>query len=98
MIHFSNKQRSQPRREIFAQEHGPLLKIRIEDTMGAYRREINVLDINDSGMGVISLQPLKVGQVITFDNEQGNWDLPNNGVVMWVFRASYGFRVGIKFL
>ncbi len=98
MMRLSNKKRSLPRREISAQEQGPLLKIRIEDTMGAYHREINVIDINDSGMGVISLQPLKVGQQITFDNEQSGWDLPNKGVVMWVFRASYGFRVGIKFL
>ncbi len=93
-----NKQRSQSRREISAQEQGPLLKILIEDPRGAYHREINVLDINDSGMGVISLQPLKVGQEIAFDNEQDDWDLPNKGVVTWVFRASYGFRVGIKFL
>ncbi|HFQ81617.1 MAG TPA: PilZ domain-containing protein [Desulfobacterales bacterium] len=97
MISF-NKQRSQPRREISAQEQGPPLKILVEDPRGAYHREINVLDINDSGMGVISLQPLKVGQEIIFDTEQDDWDLPNKGVVMWVFRASYGFRVGIKFL
>ncbi len=39
-----NKQRSQSRREISAQEQGPLLKILIEDPRGAYHREINVLD------------------------------------------------------
>lgn len=60
--------------------------------------EITVLDINDSGMGVTCLAPLKTGQHILFNSNQGGWDIPEKGIVMWTYKTSYGFRAGIKFV
>lgn len=59
---------------------------------------MSVLDINDSGMGVTCDCPLKVGQTITFIEEQLEWDVPTQGIVMWTFKASAGFQAGIKFI
>jgi len=59
--------------------------------------EIAVLDINTSGMGVACTVPLNVGQCVFFNDCQPEWDLPRQGIVMWTFQDTDGFRAGIKF-
>ena len=77
----------------------PTVRVEIlHDELPAVQQEISVVDINDNGMGIACLVPLKVGQQIVFAGNQQNWELPERGVVMWTFKASNGFRAGIKFL
>jgi len=69
-----------------------------EEDKDASRHEISVVDINDSGMGISCELPLKVGQQLKFAEDQEDWELPSKGIVMWTFKASDGFRAGIKFV
>ena len=78
---------------------GPAVKLLITEASSPDKqREITVLDINDTGMGVTCVTPLKTGQHILFNGNQEDWELPEKGIVMWTFKASYGFRAGIKFI
>jgi len=60
-------------------------------------QQISVLDINDSGMGITCEHPLKVGQTIKFIGDKLDFDVPEQGTVMWTFKADSNFQAGIKF-
>ncbi len=77
----------------------PTIKIVIEELNAPdNQQEISILDINDSGMGITCMAPLKVGQHLLFNNQEEDWELPEKGVVMWTFKANYKLRAGIKFV
>lgn len=77
----------------------PTIKIVIEElNTPDNQQEISILDINDSGMGITCMAPLKVGQHLLFNNLEEDWELPEKGVVMWTFKENYKFRAGIKFV
>lgn len=77
----------------------PVIIVEIkDDSQPGNRYEMSVLDINDSGMGITCENPLRVGQTIIFVEEQLDWEVPSQGVVMWTFKASDGFQAGIKFI
>ena len=79
-------------------ENYPVILIEIDDdAQPGTRHQMSVMDINDSGMGVTCDYPLKVGQLITFIEDQLDWEVPSHGVVMWTFKAAAGFQAGIKF-
>lgn len=59
--------------------------------------EISILNVNTTGMGIISSVPLTVGQSLFIADKQQDWTLPKHGVVMWTFQNQDGFRAGIKF-
>nr|MBF0221217.1 hypothetical protein [Desulfobulbaceae bacterium] len=76
----------------------PTIFIEIKnESDGKTQHQTHILDINDSGMGVTCEVMLKVGQQISFSDNQTEWDLPESGIVMWTFQANDGFRAGIKF-
>jgi len=80
-------------------EDYPTVIVEIEDTTNSAREEVlSLLDINDLGMGVTCEFHLQVGQSVKFLKNQTEWDLPEQGVVMWTFKANEGFQAGIKFL
>ena len=77
----------------------PTIKIEIEGNPPPNRyHEMSVMDINENGMGITCLAPLKVGQHIIFTDNNHEWELPEKGVVMWTFNNNEGFRAGIKFI
>ncbi len=77
----------------------PVIKVQIVETPPPNNElEITIMDINDSGMGITCLIPLKVGQHVLFNTPQDGWDLPRKGIVMWTFKTNYRFRAGIKFI
>jgi len=77
----------------------PKISVEIkDDSLPTSNHEIMVLDINDSGMGITCDIQLKVGQRVNFLGDPMECDMPDQGVVMWTFRASDGFRAGIKFI
>ena len=53
----------------------------------------HTIDISSEGMGIVTEQPLKTGQLIRFDTESGH----RNGLVRWSMKAGDDFRAGIKF-
>ena len=92
--------RVDPRKPDGADENFPALEAEIEgeNSQSDGTLRFSVVDINDNGMGITCSQQLKVGQALNFTSEGQDWDLPARGVVMWTFKASDGFRAGIKFL
>ena len=77
----------------------PLILIELDDASGTTKTyEMAVMDINDSGMKVSCDLQLSVGQTIALSGNQMAWDLPDQGVVMWTFKANEEFQAGIKFL
>ncbi len=78
---------------------GPIIGVQVVEIPAPDNKlEITVLDINDSGMGITCTSPLKVGHHIQFDDTKEDWDLPEQGIVMWTFKSTYHFRAGIKFI
>ncbi len=53
----------------------------------------HTIDISSEGMGIVTEQPLKAGQLIRFDTGSGH----RNGLVRWSMKAGDDFRAGIKF-
>jgi len=66
------------------------------DLGSIHGREAEVVDISETGMGLYTDAPLKVGHEIVF-KRQRNWRLPKRAVVIWASRDKDGFRAGIKF-
>ena len=96
---FNRKQRTPLSPNESSEDNFPTIAIEIHDeSLPTNQFEISVLDINASGMGITCEIPLNVGQQVVFTNDQLEWDLPEQGVVMWTFKANDGFRAGIKFL
>jgi hypothetical protein len=80
-------------------EEGPNIEVQIIEVPPPNNKIIiTLLDINDRGMGITCINPLKVGQHILFGSQHNNMDLPEKGVVMWTFKTNYSFRAGIKFI
>ena len=61
------------------------------------RHDATVIDISATGMGISSPTPLRTGQVVLFDQEQPNWQLPPRGLVIWCLKDQDRFRAGIEF-
>ncbi len=79
-------------------ETKPPVFIIISDETGQKNRyEIQILDINNSGVSITSKTILTIGQAIHFSEDQKGWDLPESGVVMWTYNDNDEFKAGIKF-
>ncbi|MEW6428099.1 MAG: PilZ domain-containing protein [Thermodesulfobacteriota bacterium] len=59
-------------------------------------KQAEVLDISETGMGIHTSFPLKVGNTIRFTKNR-NWKLPKAAVVVWSMKENDGYRTGISF-
>jgi len=57
-----------------------------------------VVDISATGMGVATMEMLHKGQLIVFDRDQPNWQLPTQGLIVWTCQSHQGYRAGIEFI
>ncbi len=97
---FDREERNEVVQDDTTEEKHHLLIIETVDDPhpGKNTHEITILDINDTGMGIICEFHLKVEQVVYFTDEQSQWDLPDQGLVVWTFKTDDGYRAGIKFI
>jgi len=59
-------------------------------------KEAEVVDISETGMGLHTSYPLKIGRKIIFSKNR-NWRLPKDATVIWSVKQQDGYRAGIKF-
>ncbi len=57
-----------------------------------------VVDISATGMGVATDLMLNKNQSIFFDKHQPNWELPDEGIVVWSYKQNSGYRAGLEFV
>ena len=57
-----------------------------------------VVDISATGLGIAIDIMLKKDQPLQFDQTQPKWSLPEQGVVVWSFKGSDGYRAGLEFV
>ena len=57
-----------------------------------------VVDISATGLGIAIDIMLKKDQPLQFDQTQPKWSLPEQGVVVWSFKGSAGYRAGLEFI
>lgn len=90
---FENKSRKNPRKPLSTK-----MRFRVSIIcQGMYSRlsvEAQIVDISDSGIGLLTKHPLRESQVISFDEEMEN----RTGVVAWSeMTDEENCRVGVKF-
>lgn len=69
----------------------------LNDSVASSTLHARVVDVSESGVGLFSETPIKVGQVIKFLQRRRKTDFPAQGVIVWTMKKADGFRAGVMF-
>lgn len=57
-----------------------------------------VVDISITGMGLLTDIHLEKGQIIRFEKNQKQWELPDKAIIIWSFSHKKSYRAGLEFI